>query len=122
VVGLQRGTPDISLSAAPTAGADIYGSFPGAGGWSVIGGTSEACPLFAGMVAIADQMAGHRLGLLNPKLYTALGKPWLGELDITRGNNGFNGVKGYQAVAGYDMASGTGTVDAGKLVPALAGR
>jgi len=30
-------------------------------------------------------------------------------------------VKGYDAVAGYDLATGLGTVDAARLVRALAG-
>ncbi len=38
-----------------------------------IGGTSVASPLFAGLVAVADQAAGHSLGFLNPKLYSLYG-------------------------------------------------
>jgi subtilase family serine protease len=33
------------------------------------GGTSLASPLFAGMMALADQVAGKRLGFANPALY-----------------------------------------------------
>jgi subtilase family serine protease len=70
VVGDHRGVPDLSLSAAATAGPLIYGSFPGNGfpfnGWMPGNGTSEATPVFAGIVAIADQYAGRRLGLINP--------------------------------------------------------
>jgi subtilase family serine protease len=127
VVGLQRGTPDISLSAAVDGGALVYLSFLPPG-FYIIGGTSEASPQFAGIVAIADQAAGHDLGLLNPKLY-AIGSGGAGIPDITIGNNTVtftqNGhtytVRGYDAVGGYDMASGLGTVDAAKLVAALAG-
>jgi subtilase family serine protease len=126
-VGLQRGTPDISLSAAVDGGALVYLSFLPPG-FYIIGGTSEASPQFAGIVAIADQAAGHDLGLLNPKLY-AIGSGGAGIPDITIGNNTVtftqNGhtytVRGYDAVGGYDMASGLGTVDAAKLVAALAG-
>jgi hypothetical protein len=35
----------------------------------VVCGTSEATPLFAGIVAIAGQYAGHDLGFINPALY-----------------------------------------------------
>jgi hypothetical protein len=34
-----------------------------------IGGTSLSCPLFAGLVALADQKAGKGLGLVTPTLY-----------------------------------------------------
>ena len=45
-------------------------SSPGsAAGWYPACGTSEATPLFAGIVALADQVAGHPLGLINPALY-----------------------------------------------------
>ena len=126
VVGSHRGTPDISLSAAVDGSAIIYLSFI-APGFYTIAGTSEACPQLAGIVAIADQAAGHDLGLLNPKLY-ALGSGGPGIPDITIGNNTVtftqNGhdvtVPGFNAVPGYDMASGLGTVDAAKLVAELA--
>ena len=130
IVGLHRGTPDISLSAAVNGGALVYMSFGGLSGpgFYIIGGTSEASPEFAGIVAIADQAAGHDLGLLNPDLY-AIGSGGPGIPDITIGNNTVtftqNGhtytVRGFNAVAGYDMASGLGTVDAAKLVAELAG-
>jgi subtilase family serine protease len=74
VVGSHRGTPDISMSAAVNGAAWVYWSFAGAGdpGWELVGGTSEASPIFSGIVALAVQQAGHRLGLINPALY-ALG-------------------------------------------------
>jgi len=132
VVGPHRGTPDISMSAAVNGGAWVYMSFagiesPGVSdpGWYIFGGTSEATPIFSGIVALADQVAGHRLGLINPALY-ALGQAsrrgagHTGLVDITAGNNSFAGVTGYNAGPGYDLASGWGTIDAAKFVPALA--
>jgi subtilase family serine protease len=67
VVGRQRGTPDISMSAAVNGAAWIYFTFPNpdGSGWNLVGGTSEASPIFSGIVALADQVAGHRLGLIN---------------------------------------------------------
>lgn len=121
VGGDRRGTPDVSLSAAVNGGVNFYESYPGvAGSWGIVGGTSEASPLFSGIVAIADQIAGHPLGLLNPSLYQ-LGDGWgSGLTDITHGNNtvtftNSNGVtytvQGYNAGRGYDLASGLGTAN-----------
>ena len=41
-------------------------------------------------------------------------------VDIASGNNSFAGVTGFDAGTGYDLASGWGTIDAAKFVPALA--
>jgi subtilase family serine protease len=131
-VGKSRGTPDISMSAAVNGGAWVYMSFagiesPGVSdpGWYVFGGTSEASPIFSGIVALAAQQAGHRLGLINPALYglgalSQHGVGGTGIVDITSGNNSFAGVTGFDAASGYDLASGWGTIDAAKFVPALA--
>jgi subtilase family serine protease len=122
VVAGHRGTPDISMSAAVNGGAWVYWSFLPYAGWNIVGGTSEATPMFSGVVAMADQAAGHRLGDINPKLYVlgALGthSP-TGIVDITSGNNSFGGVTGFNATPRYDLASGWGTVDGNKFVRAL---
>jgi subtilase family serine protease len=100
-----------------------------------VGGTSESTPLFAGIVAIADQAAERRLGLLNDRLYSLARKPGSGIVDVVGGDNSLTfcsaacasalpvmvTVHGYQAVKGYNLATGLGTVDAAKLVKALAG-
>ena len=128
VVGNWRGSPDISMSAAVAGGCWIYGSFePGGAGWEILGGTSEATPIFAGIVALADQVAGHRLGSINPALYTLGGLSQVssdafrtGIVDVTSGSNSYGRVAGYAATSGYDLASGWGTIDAARFVPALA--
>ena len=136
VVGDARGTPDISLSAAVDGGAIVYYSFVGpASPWHIFGGTSEASPLFAGIVAIADQAAGHRLGNLNQALYDLRPRRNSGIVDVTIGDNGGQlgctkargtpdevdvVVPGYPATRGCDLASGLGAVDATALVAALA--
>ncbi|MEV6293742.1 S53 family peptidase [Streptomyces sp. NPDC051896] len=122
VVGTRRGTPDISMAAAVNGGAWIYSSYdPTATGWDVSGGTSEASPLFSGIVALADQAAGHRVGNINAALYTLLKQKNPGVVDVNDGtDNTYEGVKGYKAVGGYDMATGVGTLDALRLVQALA--
>ena len=116
LVGGQRGTPDISMSAAVDGGVAVYFTFirPNSP-WHIFGGTSEASPLFAGIVAIADQAAGHRIGYLNNHLYHLSS----GIVDVTSGNNSFAGVTGFTAGPGYDLASGLGTIDAAKFVQAL---
>ncbi len=121
VVGAYRGTPDVGMSAAVDGGALVYSSYdPAETGWSIVGGTSESTPLFAGVVALAAQLAGHRLGDVNPALYRR-GQQHNGVVDVTAGANSFGGVAGFAATAGYDLASGWGTVAAAQFVPALAG-
>ena len=116
VVGGARGVPDISMSAAVNGGVNLYLGFTSADAgiapdWYVFGGTSEASPLFAGEVAIADQIAGHPIGLINPTLYR-IGDGWgSGVTDVTSGNNSFAGITGYNAGPGYDLASGLGTAN-----------
>jgi subtilase family serine protease len=127
VVGTRRGTPDISMAAAVNGGAWIYSSFdPTATGWDVSGGTSEASPLFSGIIALADQAAGHRVGNIQEALYRLLQRSAhhdksTGIVDVNDGtDNSYAGVTGYKAVNGYDMATGVGILDALRFVPALA--
>ncbi len=121
VVGAHRGTPDISMSASPDGALWMYSSYdPAHAGWTAGGaGTSEASPLFAGIVALADQAAHHRLGLIDRLLYPISGRPRGGIVDVTSGRTG---PGGFSAGPGYDQATGLGTVDASLLVHALARR
>jgi len=130
-VGSQRGVPDVSMSAAVNGAALVYLAgnvgFSGAG-YYLIGGTSEAAPLFAGVVALADQQAGHGLGLLNPALYQLYAHHAPGLVAVNEGTNTvtfeqgsrWHTVPGWDAVHGYDLATGTGTIDAARFVPELA--
>jgi subtilase family serine protease len=128
VVGRQRGVPDISMSAACNGAVDVYQGFPGQVGWFPTCGTSEATPLFAGVVALADQMAGHPLGDINPSLYAMSAQGAPGIVDVSSGNNtvsftqggNLHTVAGFPAMKGYDLASGIGTVNAALFVPELA--
>ena len=126
----RRGVPDVSMSAAVDGAALVFlDAKVGAGpaGFQLIGGTSESSPLFAGVVAIADQWAGHGLGLLNPALYRLLAHHAAGIVDVTRGTNtvtfpqgGSNHtVKGFNARHGFDLSTGVGTIDAARFVPEL---
>jgi subtilase family serine protease len=129
VVGGKRGVPDVSMSASCSGSVDTYSTFGGAPpGWAPTCGTSEAAPLFAGIVALADQVAGHPLGLINPALYQLAAQHAPGIVPVTSGNNTVSftqggrrqTVTGYPARAGYDLATGVGTVDAEYFVPELA--
>jgi subtilase family serine protease len=141
-VGDSRGVPDISMSAAVNGAVDFYDtSDPSVKGWDIIGGTSEASPLFSGIVALTDQLAGHRLGDLNPALYALAGSgSSSGIVPISKGSNSYtfckvadtksNGacssaagpvfVRGFAANGSYNNATGLGTVNAAEFVPALA--
>jgi subtilase family serine protease len=129
----HRGTPDVAMSAADSGAAIVYFSAKVSGGrgagFYLIGGTSLATPMFAGIVAIANQYAGHRLGFLNPALYRMAVHPKRnGIVDIRHGGNSVTfrqdgqrvHVDGFGALHGYDLASGLGTVNAARFVPALA--
>jgi subtilase family serine protease len=126
VVGSRRGVPDISLSASCSHPVDVFLSFDGSG-WQVICGTSVATPLFAGIIALADQVAGHPLGPINADLYKMAASAKSGIMDVTRGNNtvsfwqgGKNHtVRGWAAVPGYDLSSGVGTIRAAVFVHKL---
>jgi subtilase family serine protease len=142
IVGNSRGTPDIAMSAAVNGAVDFYDTTdPSVAGWGIVGGTSEASPLFSGVVALADQVAGHSLGYLNPALYAmAQSRVPDGIVPISQGDNTYTfclaadvesddscasssdlvTVSGFNADGHYNDASGWGTVDAALFVPALA--
>jgi subtilase family serine protease len=134
IVGKWRGDPDMSMSAAVNGGALVYMTFKGLSdfgltpGYTPIGGTSDATPEFAGVVAIADQIAGHGLGQINPTLYKLGDGKKSGITDVTLGNTTVTftldgkqyTVNGYTAVKGYDMATGLGYADGAVLCYQLA--
>ena len=91
----------------------------------LIGGTSASAPLWGGLMAIANQMAGHPLGFINPALYKLATSSHYAQdfRDITAGDNSVNergvNVMGYQAVPGWDPITGWGSPIAEKLLPDL---
>ncbi|MGC9539920.1 peptidase S8 [Streptomyces sp. UG1] len=118
VVDESRGTCDLSMDASASGGALIYQGFlPGGAGWMPAGGAAGAAPVFAALVALANEKAGSRLGGIHDALYALARDPKGGVVDITVGDNG---PDGFEATRGYDLASGLGTVDASVLVPKLA--
>jgi subtilase family serine protease len=84
-------------------------------------GTSEAAPMFAGIMALATQLNHGNVGPINNVLYERLGKQGAsaGIADVVSGNNSTPTVPGYTAAPGFDVVSGWGTIDASKFVPSL---
>jgi subtilase family serine protease len=128
VAGRRRAVPDISLDAAPGRALEMYATprsigFPRAFKWSPSSGASLATPLFAGVVALAGQMAGRPLGLINPLLYQLAAQHDPGIVDVQGQGNTFRAghitVRGFPAGPGYDLVTGLGTIDAAKFVPDL---
>jgi kumamolisin len=104
-----RGVPDVSGDADPQSGYVVRVD----GQQLVIGGTSAVAPLWAGLVALANQKLGRPVGFLNALLYSSA-KVRATMRDITSGNNG-----AYAARAGWDACTGLGSPDGAKLVAAL---
>jgi subtilase family serine protease len=97
----QRGTPDVAAVADPTSGVWVY-SYPY---WYIVGGTSLATPVWAGIV----NAAGHFYNSSQSELavaYTNLENP-ADFTDIVQGSCGPN--QGYLAVAGWDFCTGLGS-------------
>ncbi len=117
----QRTIPDVSFDGALATGVSVYDSYDGQGTdpWYTGAGTSLSAPVWAGLIADADQgRALLKLGTLDGATQTL---PRLYELnssafhDITVGHNSYN------AGTGYDLVTGRGSPIANILVPDLAG-
>jgi len=132
----KRDLPDVSFDAA--AGHDGYllcqdgicttnanGQLVNA---ELVGGTSAAAPAFAAIMALVAQKTNSRQGQANFVLYPlAAGQiaancnsstPPQSQCifnDITQGNNNVPGQVGSPATAGYDLATGWGSVNAASL-------
>lgn len=117
----RRGVPDVAGDADPLTGLVFYE----AGTWNLAGGTSASTPLWAGLMAIANQMADKGLGFINAALYKlATSNRYTADFhDITHGNNSIHAqgvnVPGYAATTGWDPITGLGSPDAANLLPDL---
>jgi len=92
----NRGVPDVAGDADPDTGYNVRID----GTDTVIGGTSAVAPLWSGLLARVNQLAGASVGYLQPVLYQnpkAL-------RDITQGNNG-----DFYASVGWDACTGLGS-------------
>jgi subtilase family serine protease len=126
--GAMRQVPDVSADAdgatpysiycTPSPDPNVNNGCP-SGGWSRVGGTSGAAPLWAGIAADIDQyvssFGGPMFVLNNPLLYTLFNQPNAPFHDITQGNNMY-----YNATSGYDVATGIGTPDVWNLATSAA--
>jgi subtilase family serine protease len=123
-----KGVTDVSMSAACSAPVEIYlTDGPGSSDWEPACGTSEAAPLFAGVIALADQLAGQSLGQVNPALYQLAAAHASGIVPVTSGSSTVSfyqdgaehTITGYSARSGYSLAAGVGTINAATFVPEL---
>jgi pseudomonalisin/xanthomonalisin len=108
----KRGTPDIALDADPSSGALVLVN----GATEQIGGTSLAAPLFTGFWARVQSMNNNSLPFPSSNLYArAAANPGMFH-DVVSGKNG-----GYSAKAGWDYASGYGSLNVANFASVMAG-
>lgn len=105
-----RMVPDVSLEASVFPGM-VY-VFPGnqAG---ISGGTSEASPLFAGLIALLGQYEGGKVGLINPALYQLAGNSSVYSKAFDPITVGYNIP--WTAGKGYNLVTGLGAINMGAL-------
>jgi subtilase family serine protease len=122
----SRGVPDVSADASGHTGMAIALSDDGRSMIRNSGGTSASAPIWAALIALADQYAGRHLGPVNPAIYQIARGPRYHQAfhDITKGNNTVRfppaTIAGYRAAPGWDPATGWGSPDAQVLIPLLA--
>ena len=142
---LSRDVPDIALNAGANHDGYLYcvpvisgvttlpscssGFRDSSGGLTVVGGTSAGVPSFSSILALVEQKIGATAGLgnINGILYGLGGTS--AYHDVTTGNNNSPCISGapdcqtantigFTAAAGYDLATGWGSVDANNLANA----
>ena len=97
IVGTQRGTPDVAADANPSSGVWVYASPY----WYIVGGTSVATPVWAGIGNAAARFAGSSPAELMT-LYQDQGTT-----PITMGTCGSN--QGYLAAGAWNLCTGLGS-------------
>ena len=96
--GGGRGVPDVGRRRRPNHRLHHPRRRPD----PVIGGTSAVAPLWAGLIAVANQQLGTQVGFIQPAIYAA--KAASAFNDITQGNNG-----AFSAGPGWDACTGLGS-------------
>lgn len=133
-----REVPDVAINADPNTGYGVFCTDAGDAnctapstttGWLQVGGTSAGAPLWAAIATLAAGYHGHRLGLLNPLLYSLLRSNSYGGVFHDMVLPGTFTVSGtpyvvltngaYPQTIGYDMATGLGTPNIANLVMGL---
>jgi kumamolisin len=98
--------PDVAGDADPSTGYEVRVD----GETTVIGGTSAVAPLWAGLIALANQQNGVAAGFVNPTLYAAGAAKAFH--DITQGNNGaFSAGPGWDACTGQGSPIGSAVIE-----------
>ena len=103
-----RNVPDVALNADTNTGYALF--YLGTGTTLQVGGTSLVAPNMAAIYGQIDGYYNRRLGLAQTGLYVLFPKgTYPGKLfhDVTSGSNG-----DYSAHAGYDNATGVGSLNA----------
>jgi subtilase family serine protease len=125
-IGAARGVPDVSADASDRTGVAVVFSNGTRDTVESHGGTSASAPIWAALIALADQYAGRHLGFVNPAIYQIARSPRYHQAfhDITTGNNTVQfpptTITGYRAGPGWDPVTGWGSPNAQVLVPLLA--
>jgi len=122
----SRANPDVAYDADPVTGFPVYDTFtnPVSTPWEQVGGTSDAAPQWAGLIAIADQgraLTG-RASLDGPSQTLPLlyDLPATDFNDITTGSSFGNPL--LSAGLLYDLVTGRGTPLANQIVAGLDGQ
>ncbi|WP_327375935.1 S53 family peptidase [Streptomyces sp. NBC_01216] len=119
-----RQVPDVAAVGDGNTGYPVAFGQDGGQWWWIIGGTSGAAPVWAALLAQADQdlacQANGAVGYVHPALYEL---PAGAFRDVTTGHNNMtasgNSSGLYQAAAGYDLATGLGTPNGREIVKGL---
>ncbi|MHB8635227.1 MAG: S53 family peptidase [Fimbriimonadaceae bacterium] len=98
IVGTARGCPDIAAVADPNTGVAVYSATTG--GWFVVGGTSVACPVTAGITNTRGSFTASSALELS-RVYKNLGSRFY--RDIVTGSAG-----SFSGMVGWDFCTGVG--------------
>jgi subtilase family serine protease len=125
-IAATRGLPDVSADGDTHTGMALDFSDGGHDHFIGAGGASAAAPLWAAVIALADQYSARPLGFINPALYQIARSAQYHQAfhDVTTGTNtvtfATETITGYPAAPGWDPVTGWGSPNAQVLVPLLA--
>ncbi len=123
----MRGLPDVAADGDSVTGIALI-TANADGGYTLSGhaGTSASAPLWAGLIALADQYAHRHLGFVDPAIYQIARSPQYHQAfhDITAGPSNTaefppTTITGYRPAPGWDPVTGWGSPDAQVLIPLL---